>query len=249
MLNDHSAHIVEIFSSLQGEGIQAGERMTFVRFQRCNLNCTYCDTPQGLCHQDICQVETASGAGTFREIANPVSATTLCEIVDGFADATLSVTGGEPLEQADFLAAWLPAQMRRRRILLETNGTHVEALGRVLPFVHTVSMDIKLPSSTGGAPCWETHEAFLKAILAANREVSVKLVVTGRTSDRDIQEAIGLLGRANRYVPVVIQPVSPTLTFHQTVEPERVRAIERLCHAYLPDVRVIPQMHKQWNIL
>ena len=38
------APIVEIFSSIQGEGLLVGRRQIFVRFAGCNLDCNYCDT-------------------------------------------------------------------------------------------------------------------------------------------------------------------------------------------------------------
>ena len=36
--------VVEIFSSINGEGTKAGRLAVFVRLQGCNLNCSYCDT-------------------------------------------------------------------------------------------------------------------------------------------------------------------------------------------------------------
>ena len=36
--------VVEIFSSINGEGTRAGQLAVFVRMQGCNLNCAYCDT-------------------------------------------------------------------------------------------------------------------------------------------------------------------------------------------------------------
>ena len=36
--------IAEIFESINGEGMKAGELAVFIRFSGCNLNCRYCDT-------------------------------------------------------------------------------------------------------------------------------------------------------------------------------------------------------------
>ncbi len=45
-MSDRHAHIQEIFNSIQGEGIFIGLRQVFLRFCGCNLNCSYCDTPE-----------------------------------------------------------------------------------------------------------------------------------------------------------------------------------------------------------
>ncbi len=37
-------NIVEIFESLQGEGFNTGMPAIFIRFGKCNLACTWCDT-------------------------------------------------------------------------------------------------------------------------------------------------------------------------------------------------------------
>ena len=39
--------VVEIFKSIEGEGIRAGYPATFIRLFGCNLRCSYCDTPYG----------------------------------------------------------------------------------------------------------------------------------------------------------------------------------------------------------
>ena len=36
--------VIEIFSSIDGEGITAGYPAVFIRLAGCNLRCEYCDT-------------------------------------------------------------------------------------------------------------------------------------------------------------------------------------------------------------
>ena len=36
--------VIELFLSVNGEGLKSGELATFVRFAGCNLRCPYCDT-------------------------------------------------------------------------------------------------------------------------------------------------------------------------------------------------------------
>jgi len=163
--------------------------------------------------------------------------------------ALRSITGGEPLEQSDFLLEWLPTLNSEKRVLLETNGLHDLSLQAILPFVNVVSMDVKLPSSTGRAAAWDEHARFLGKSMASGKETYVKMVVTSKTSDHDIESAIKLLTTVNKYIPTFIQPASRTLKFQDCVSAERLESVKRLCGAYLHDVKVQPQMHKQWGVL
>lgn len=245
----HVADIAQIFSSLQGEGLYAGLPMTFVRFAGCGMCCGFCDTEQTQRRQQSSSIESPPQSSNFVKISNPLSATALNNILATFSDQAISVTGGEPLEQADFLALWLPSQASKRRVLLETNGIHHAALEHVLPFVHIVSMDIKLPSSTGQRAMWDDHATFLRRLLEAGVEVYVKIVVTAGTEGHDLEQATALIAREERHIPVFLQPASPTITFNQVIPNEHLATLETLCRTYLPDVRVMPQMHKTWGLL
>ncbi len=245
----NTANIVEIFSSRQGEGTLVGAQMTFVRFAFCNLGCRWCDTHESSKFHDNYRLETSPGSENFIEKPNPVSVVKLNEILNGFEDDYISVTGGEPLMQVAFLAQWLPTINLKRKILLETCGIYYERFAEIVSNVQVVSMDIKLPSSTGLKPFWQEHEEFLRMALIHRKEVYVKIVVCPQTKDKDLQNAIKLISRTNRHIPVIIQPASPTLTFHETVSPTQLDSYNRLFSAYLPNVQVIPQMHKEWAIL
>lgn len=242
----HVAHITEIFQSLQGEGPHTGDPMTFVRFSKCRLGCRWCDTSHALCESQECRIGTVEGEDIL--IHNPITVTQLNDVLRSFSARVISVTGGEPLEQVDFLVEWLPSVNHWARILLETNGVLHDALKKVIDAVHIVSMDMKLPSSAGCRPLWSEHDAFLRSALAAGREVYVKIVVTERTSDKDLQEAIGLISKVNKYIPVIIQPAAPTLTFQEVISRQRLDSINRVCQAYLPNVSLGTQMHKEWGV-
>ena len=61
--------LVEVFSSIQGEGMLVGHRQVFVRTYGCNLRCTYCDSPETLKESGsppVCRVEETPGTWTFR---------------------------------------------------------------------------------------------------------------------------------------------------------------------------------------
>ncbi|MFH1874174.1 MAG: 7-carboxy-7-deazaguanine synthase QueE [Pseudomonadota bacterium] len=245
----NTANIVEIFSSRQGEGTLVGTQMTFVRFAFCNLGCRWCDTYEASKFHEICRIECPSGSEKFIEKPNPISVVQLNDLLTGYEDEYISVTGGEPLLQTAFLAEWLPTITLKRKILLETCGVYYEQFAEIVPHVQVVSMDIKLPSSTGLRPFWQEHEEFLRIALIHHKDIYVKIVVCPQTKDQDLQEAIRLISRTNRHIPVIIQPASPTLTFHETVSPTQLDSLNRLFSAYLPNVQVIPQMHKEWAIL
>ena len=120
-----SAPIIEVFSSIQGEGTHIGERQTFVRFQDCELSCKFCDTPSSFVENKFCLVESPPFSRRFRNLPNPLSVEQLNGILEEFQDSILSITGGEPLQKSPFLQEWLPALRPRWRILLETAGVHV----------------------------------------------------------------------------------------------------------------------------
>ena len=237
----NSINVVEVFSSIQGEGQCVGYRQVFVRLAGCNLECAFCDTPES--RQVVAEghMEMTAGKRDFKIISNPLSIATLAGYVNNLLvlpHHSVSLTGGEPLCQADAIAKL--ALLINGRIFLETNGTLPFELSIVLPYIDIISMDIKLPSVTG-QDMWQQHGEFLA--LANTRTVFVKVVVTKKTSTEEFQQAIDLIASVNDEIPFIIQPVTP-IRDCEGVTPDMVLRWQEQALATLSDVRVIPQTHK-----
>jgi 7-carboxy-7-deazaguanine synthase len=241
--------IQEIFSSIQGEGIYVGVRQIFLRFVGCNLSCAYCDTKETRTKgKNMFCVETEPGKWNFKYYPNPVSAEELIKIIMPLKPEihhSLSLTGGEPLRQVDFLNEFLPRLHRICPVFLETNGTLTQSLRKLLPLIDIISMDIKPPSATG-LDLWQKHEEFLK--IAREKDVYVKTVLTADTTREELAQVVGIIKRVDPSIPLVLQPVTPVEGVKE-MTPDKVIGIQDYCSTVLKNVRVIPQTHKIINQL
>ncbi len=254
-------NLVEIFWSVQGEGIWVGEPSVFVRLGECDLRCAWCDSPETWQRADRCQVESAPGSRCFDVLENPIACDFAIDAVLRLSlgpGGLVSVTGGEPLLQPLGVKA-LAAPLRKRglRVLLETHGLAVAALERVIDHVDCVSMDWKLTSSVRrvsdprnvrAGSFHDEHDAFLRCA-ARGRAVCVKVVLTANTEDEEIDEVCRRIAACAPDTPLVLQPVTPAGTVRDTPSPERLLAWLRRCRQKLPDVRLIPQTHKALGVL
>ena len=233
--------IIEIFSSIQGEGKYVGYRQAFLRFEGCNLSCDYCDTEHRVGSHRYCRVELNPGSHRQLEIPNPLTPAAVAEYVNNFADITphqaLSLTGGEPLLHTKFITELAP--LVRLPLLLETNGTLGPRLKRVLPLISIISMDIKLPSMVG-QELWGEHGVFME--IAREKDLYVKLVIERESSTSEISKAISLIASVDRSIPLILQPVTPH-GHCKAPSADLMLKAQEMALGPLRDVRVIPQTH------
>jgi organic radical activating enzyme len=137
---------------------------------------------------------------------------------------------------------WLPMIRNDFTLYLETNGIHTEDMLLIYDLVDVVSIDFKLPSSTGLRPFWDEHTRFLE--LARGKKLYVKVVVTRDTRMEDILTACNIIERFDRSTVLVIQPASGALTPESFMLLDYQQAALKI----IEDVRIIPQTHKILNM-
>jgi organic radical activating enzyme len=255
------SNLVEIFSSIQGEGVYVGATTLFVRFGGCDLRCRWCDSPHTWEPASHCRIEASRGSGKFLTRPNPLALDDVVFAAESLAVADhefVSLTGGEPLLQP--VAVREIAHALRAlgvRTLLETHGLAVGGLESVIEEIDVVSMDWKLSSDVRRAsdarhgpvePFHAAHQQFLKVARRAP-EVMVKLVVTPNSGDAEIDEMVSMLHSTAPEATLVIQPVTPFGRVAETPSAERLLALCARLSKRISKVRLIPQTHKIYGAL
>lgn len=241
------ANLIEMMSSVQGEGLVVGLRQVFIRFAGCNLACAYCDTKDSLRAPDFWRIETSPGSGCWQMMPNPVDVYHLIsklELFDPAVHHSLSLTGGEPLLHSEFLVKFLPEAKRMGwRIYLETNGTLIHELRKVIDLIDIVAMDIKLESATGMTADWHTHREFLKSSI--KKDTFIKVVVNRYTLDRELENLTQIAPELTYSTELVLQPQTGA---ELPLATQWLKWQEKLKPFYR-EVRIIPQTHKILGVL
>lgn len=229
------APIMEVFSSIQGEGLLIGRRQIFVRFAGCNLNCNYCDTPES-------RKITAGKNTTTDELLKTIESILTPDF------HSISFTGGEPLLQADFIKTFLEENKKNEfKSLLETNGSLPKEVKKIADLITHASVDIKLPehfSNDIQDDIIEREMESLKILISRGVNTYCKVVMLPSTK----VETVGRIAQTIKEnipnssgIVMVLQPASP-LEYWVQHAPKLFRMSEAVGEHL--NVLTIPQVHK-----
>ena len=184
--------VVEIFESINGEGRRVGQLAIFIRLQKCNLNCSYCDT------------RWANGDDA------PYTLMSEDEIYDRILKSgikNITLTGGEPLLHKDVeILLEKIGENPNLSLEIETNGSiELEKFSK-LKNPPLFTMDYKLPSSK------MENKMCLGNFKYLTSKDTVKFVV-GTIEDlkkaKEIIERYSLIGKCAVYFSPVFNSVDP----------------------------------------
>lgn len=187
-----SYKVVEIFTSINGEGCRAGQLALFIRFQKCNLHCSYCDT---------------RWANTDSAAYTELTEDELYDEIKKSGIKNITLTGGEPLLQPEIgvLLHKLAAD-DALSVEIETNGSiSIEKFSR-LKNPPLFTLDYKLPGSGMEAYMKVENFAYLKP------EDTVKFVAGSRQDlerAREIIAGFQLTEKCSVYISPVFGAIAP----------------------------------------
>lgn len=210
--------VVEKFVSINGEGSRAGELAVFVRFRKCNLNCSYCDT---------------KWANTDSAEAVMMTAESIAEYVRSTEVKNVTLTGGEPLLQSDIYSLIELLMKQGNSVEIETNGSiSIAELSRQ-EYRPLFTLDYKLPGSNMESTMLTDNYNYL------NENDVVKFVAGSKS---DLEKAVQIINKFNltEKCRVYISPV------FDSINPADI--VGFMAENKLNSVRLQLQLHKFiWN--
>jgi len=186
-MNSSYGYVKEIFQSIQGEGKYVGAKQLFIRFAGCSVNCLSCDTDYYA--EDFFSIKN-------KIIQNPVSsaflANNITESYDLNSFHSISITGGEPLDQFAFLKDFIKSikKASKIRIFLETSGFYYEKLLKLKDIVDIFSVDLKIKSSFG-VNNLQSIQKFLRSV--DTNKTYVKLIINKNVTETEMSSVLKIL--------------------------------------------------------
>lgn len=196
-MNEIQTYLVnEIYPCLQGEGPHLGTPSVLVRFQICNLRCSWCDTPYThTMKSDPLDPETPLGGQKFRRIS---LADVLAEIRLHKNIRHVIFTGGEPTLQN--LAPLAESLRSSHSIEVESNGTQIpHLLHRAFTEEHYGLMDWNIsPKGNNAGQSLESKALqHWSALSSRNSAVHFKFVIRKELAETDLTEVKFIIASNN----------------------------------------------------
>lgn len=191
--------IIEKFLSIDGEGPTSGELSTFIRFQGCNLRCSWCDTKYSWSKEEVKEQLTSKEIYKYIKSNNTINVT---------------LTGGEPLIQnniCDLLK--ILNDDSNIKINIETNGSvnlkkfKENLKGSNISYI----LDFKLPSSK------MTDKMDMDNINLVNKDDVYKFVIGSREDLEYAKTILDSYDLCNK-CKVFFSPVLKSIKLDEIVE-------------------------------
>lgn len=236
--NKAIARVSEIFTSIEGEGLFVGKKTLFIRFSGCHLKCRWCDTKYAL----------PLDSGTEYQIDEIEDL-----IIRELQPFTYKVnfTGGEPLLQTDAvikLADFIKKQTNLKTYI-ESSCFDSELFSKVLPYIDICKIEFKTDDSKVVEN--EVYDSLLlneikclELAVESSKTTYIKIVVTNSTNLESFKNLVYNISKKIKPSDILGFIIQPS---HGVDQPTVNKLLDTydIVQPMFPEVRIIPQLHKE----
>ena len=236
--NKARARVSEIFTSIEGEGIFIGKKTLFIRLSGCHLKCRWCDTKYAL----------PLDSGTDYQIDEIKDL-----IIKELQPFTYKVnfTGGEPLLQTEAvieLADFIKKQTNLKTYM-ESSCFNSELFSKVLPYIDICKVEFKTDDSKV-VDDEEYDNLLLNEIrclelaVESNKATYIKIVVTNSTNLESFKNLVYNISKKIKPSDILGFVIQPSFGIDQPTVNKLLDTYD-IVQPMFPEVRIIPQLHKE----
>ena len=236
--NKARARVSEIFTSIEGEGIFVGKKTMFIRLSGCHLKCRWCDTKYAL----------PLDSGTDYQIDEIKDL-----IIKELRPFTYKVnfTGGEPLLQTEAvieLADFIKKQTNLKTYM-ESSCFDSELFSKVLPYIDICKIEFKTDDSNAVED--EEYDNLLlneirclELAVESNKATYIKIVVTNSTNLESFKNLVYKISKRIKPSDILGFIIQPSFGIDQPTVNKLLDTYD-IVEPMFPEVRIIPQLHKE----
>ncbi|MFN2434666.1 MAG: 7-carboxy-7-deazaguanine synthase QueE [Nitrososphaeraceae archaeon] len=236
--NKARARVSEIFTSIEGEGMFVGKKTLFIRLSGCHLKCRWCDTKYAL----------PLDSGTDYQIDEIKDL-----IIKELQPFTYKVnfTGGEPLLQIEAvieLADFIKKQTNLKTYM-ESSCFDSELFSKILPCIDICKIEFK----TDDSKVVEDEEydnlilneiKCLELAVESNKATYIKIVVTNSTNLESFKNLVYNISEKIKPSDILGFIIQPSFGIDQPTVNKLLDTYD-IVQPIFPEVRIIPQLHKE----
>jgi organic radical activating enzyme len=236
--NRARARISEIFTSIEGEGIFVGKKTLFIRLSGCHLKCRWCDTKYALPLDSGIDYQIDEIKDLIIKELQPFT-------------YKVNFTGGEPLLQTEAvieLADFMKKQTNLKTYM-ESSCFDSELFSKVLPYIDICKIEFK----TDDSKVVEDEEydnlllneiKCLELALESNKATYIKIVVTNSTNLESFKNLVYNISKKIKPSDILGFVIQPSFGIDQPTVNKLLDTYD-VVQPMFPEVRIIPQLHKE----
>lgn len=233
--------VMEIFKTIQGEGVDIGRETIFLRLYGCNLSCVWCDTAHSW-DKDLFY------EGIYKQYTSLDITSVIEELSDTYGINAMVITGGEPLlhNHKDLIniLGYLNLKNVITHVTFETNGTilpHKE----LTKVTKLFSVSPKLSSSQNRPFNPSLLGKWIDRVGDNFERLQFKFVIANQQDANEVAEMLVESGDERlQEVPIIFQPEESADNYSELVSLIGQAFKKFNLNKKDFNIRYIPQVHK-----